>query len=267
MFKQKNYIALGTVALAAVLILSLPSSAASRLKLALGSLFLPLFGLAGATQQLPSDLADSVLPRRELLREIDNLRRENTQLQAEKLQANAIAMENDQLRSLVGWEKQQPWKMRLAHVVTRDPANWWRTIEIDLGSRDGMTANLPVMTTDGLVGRIASVGYTRSEVVLVGDPKCKVSAMVDDPGHDIGVLSASGPLDSSLADLTYLPGTAALKSGQQVITSGIGGVFPKGIPLGQIVDSRQVDFGLYTEARVKLSANLGSLEVVCVLTP
>jgi len=267
MFKQKNYIALGTVALAAVLILSLPSSAASRLKLALGSLFLPLFGLAGATQQLPSDLADSVLPRRELLREIDNLRRENTQLQAEKLQANALAMENDQLRSLVGWEKQQPWKMRLAHVVTRDPANWWRTIEIDLGSRDGMTANLPVMTTDGLVGRIASVGYTRSEVVLVGDPKCKVSAMVDDPGHDIGVLSASGPLDSSLADLTYLPGTAALKSGQQVITSGIGGVFPKGIPLGQIVDSRQVDFGLYTEARVKLSANLGSLEVVCVLTP
>ena len=114
MFKQKNYIALGIVALAAVLILSLPSSATTRLKLALGSLFLPLFGLTGATQQLPSDLANSVLPRRELLREIDTLRRQNQELQAQKLQAAAIATENDQLRDLMGWEQQQPWKFRLA---------------------------------------------------------------------------------------------------------------------------------------------------------
>jgi rod shape-determining protein MreC len=267
MFKQKNYIALGTVALAAVLMLSLPSGAASRLRLALGGLFLPLFGFAGAAQQLPRDLVDSVLPRRELLREIDNLRRQNQQLQAEKLQANAIALENDQLRSLLGWAKQQPWKFKLARVITRDPANWWRTIEIDLGSRDGMTMDLPVLTTDGLVGRISSVGYTHSQVILVGDPKCKVSALVEDPAQDSGILSASGPLDSSLADLTYLSGTADLKPGQRVVTSGIGGVFPKGIPLGQVVDSRQVDFGLYTEARVKLSANLGSLEQVWVLIP
>jgi rod shape-determining protein MreC len=265
MFKQKNYIALGIVALTAVILLSLPSSAASRLKLALGSLFLPLFGLTGATHQLPSDLVNSVLPRSELLREIDRLRQENQELQEEKLQANAILMENDQLHSLVGWEKQQPWKFRLAQVVTRDPANWWRTVEINLGSRDGMTANLPVLTRDGLVGRISSVGYTRSQVMLVGDPKCRVSALVQDLAHDTGILSASGPLDSSLADLTYLPGAADLKPGQQVVTSGIGGIFPKGIPLGQVIDVQKVDFGLYTQARVKLSANLGSLEDLFVI--
>src|SRR5580693_5954318 len=119
MFKQKNYIALGIVALAAAIFLSLPSSASSRLKLALGSLFLPLFGLSSATQHLPADLVNSVLPRSELLHEIDNLRHENQQLQAEKIQADAIVMENDQLRALVGWEKQQQWKFRLAQVVTR----------------------------------------------------------------------------------------------------------------------------------------------------
>jgi rod shape-determining protein MreC len=267
MFKQKNYISLGIVALAAVLILSLPSSAVSHLKLALGSLFLPLFGLAGATQQLPADLVNSVLPRRELLREIDTLRRQNQQLQAEKLQANALANENDQLHDLLGWARQQPWKLKLANVVSRDPANWWRTIQIDLGSRDGLRADLPVLTTDGLVGRISYVGYTRSQVILIGDPNCRVSALIEDPAQDTGILSASGPLDSSLALLTYLPSNASLKSGQQVVTSGIGGVFPKGIPLGQIVDSRQVELGLYTEARVKLSANLGSLEQVWVVMP
>jgi rod shape-determining protein MreC len=267
MFKQKNYIALGFVALAAVLILSLPSSAVSHLKLAIGGLFLPLFGLAGAAQQLPADLTDSVLPRRELLHEIDTLRRENQQLQVEKLQANALAAENDQLHDLLGWQRQHPWNLKLANVVTRDPANWWRTVQIDLGSRDGLTPNLPVLTTDGLVGRVSSVGYTRSQVTLIGDPNCHVSALVEDPAQDTGILTAGGPLDSSLADLTYLSSSASVKSGQQVVTSGIGGVFPKGIPLGQIVDARPVALGLYTEARVRLSANLGSLEEVWVLMP
>ena len=83
----------------------------------------------------------------------------------------------------------------------------------------------------------------------------------------MGIISAGGPLDNSLVDLTYLSGNASLKPGQNVVTSGLGGIFPKGIPIGQIVDSRPVEFGLYTEARVKLSANLGALEQVWVLFP
>ena len=265
MFKQNNYIAAGIVVLAAVLILSLPSSATSHLKLALGSLFLPLFGLANAGQQLPADLADSALPRRELLKEIDNYRRENQQLKVQELQAQATERENEQFRAFYGWEKQQLWKLKLAHVITRDPANWWRTVEIGVGSSDGITPNLPVLTADGLVGRISSVGLTRSQVILIGDPNCRVSALVEDTAQDTGILSASGPLDSSLADLTYLSSSANLKSGQQVVTSGIGGIFPKGIPVGQVVDARQVEFGLYTQARVRLNVNLGALEDVWVL--
>ena len=149
----------------------------------------------------------------------------------------------------------------------RDPANWWRTVQIDLGSRDGVRENLPVLTADGLVGRVSSVGYTHAQVVLIGDPNCRVSALVENPAHDMGVISPGGPLDNSLVELSYLSGSANLKPGQNVITSGLGGVFPKGIPIGQIVDARPVEYGLYTEARVKLSANLGALEQVWVLFP
>src|ERR1035437_9829255 len=267
MFKQKNYLALGAVVFVTVLVLSLPTRATSRLKLAVGSWFLPLFGLAGAAQQLPADLADSVLPRRELLKQIDNLRRENQQFKTQAVQTAAIARENDQLRALFNWQKQSPWKLKLANVVMRDPANWWRTVQIDLGSRDGLRENLPVLTAEGLAGRVSSVGLTRSQVVLMGDPNCHVSAIVENPAHEMGIISASGPLDTSLVDLTYLSGSASLKPGQNVITSGLGGVFPKGIPVGQVVDSRPVEFGLYTEARVKLSVNLGALEQVWVLFP
>jgi rod shape-determining protein MreC len=267
MFKQKNYLALGAVVLVAIILLSLPGRVTSRLKMAVGSWFLPLFGLASAGQQLPADLADSVLTRHELLKQVDALRRENQQLRSQAVQSLAIARENDQLRNLLGWQRQSPWRLKLANVVMRDPANWWRTVQIDLGSRDGLRENLPVITSAGLVGRVSSVSLTRAQIVLIGDPNCRVSATVENPARDIGVIVASGPVDTSLVDLTYLASSANLKPGQSVVTSGLGGVFPKGIPIGQVVDSRSVEFGLYTDARVKLNANLGSLEQVWVLFP
>lgn len=267
MFRKKHYVALGAVVLVAILTLSLPTRAASRIKLVFSSFFLPLFGLSNGARELPPALANSVLPRRELLHEIDQLQQENQQLKVAQLQARATANENDQLRAALGWQKQQSWKLKLANVVARDPANWWRTVQIDAGFLDGLRTDLPVLTSEGLVGRVAAVYPHRSQVLLVGDPNCRVSALVQNPAHDIGILSASGPLDNSFAQLTYLSGNANLKSGQPVVTSGEGGIFPKGIPIGQIVDAQQADFGLYTEARVKLFVNMGSLEQVWILLP
>jgi rod shape-determining protein MreC len=268
MFKRKNYFALGAVVLVTLAIFSLPPRAASRLKLAVGSLFLPLFGLANTAQQLPVTAADAILSRRELLKQLENLRRENQQLKFLQLQTAATVRENDQLRAAIGWQKQMPWKLKLANVVMRDTANWWRTAQIDLGSRNGVTVNLPILSPEGfLVGRVSSVDQFKSQIILIGDPNCRVSARVENATHDIGVLGASGPLDDSLVGLSYLSSGANLKSGQNVVTSGEGGIFPPGIPIGQIVDAQQVEFGLYTEARVKLNANLGALEEVWVLFP
>jgi rod shape-determining protein MreC len=266
MFRKKQYLALGAVTLVTVLLLSLPSRAVSHLKLGIGGLFLPLFGAVNTVRQLPVRAADMILPHSELLQEIETLQRENQRLAVQNLQAAATARENDQIRALVGWQRQQPWKLKLASVVLRDPANWWRTIQIDLGKRDGLVENLPVLTADGLVGRVSSVGYTRAQVVLVEDPSCRVSARVVNPAHDQGIISPIGPLEHSLVNLALF-GNANLKPGQEVVTSGEGGIFPPGIPVGQIVDSRQAEFGLYTEARVKLSANLGALDQVWVLFP
>jgi len=265
MLRKKHYLALGAVTLVTVLLLSLPSRTVSHLKLAIGGLFLPLFGTVNAVRQVPDRAADTLLPRGELLKEIQNLRRESQEFEVCKQQADGVARENDQLRALVGWQQQQPWKLKLASVVLRDPANWWHTIQIDLGKRDGLVENLPVLTSDGLVGRVSSVGLTRSQVVLIEDPRCRVSARVLNPAHDMGVISPGGPMENSLVDLSYLSGNANLKPGQLVVTSGVGGIFPPGIPIGQIADSSQAEFGLYTEARVKLSADLGALDQVWVL--
>ena len=157
MFKQKHFLALGAVTLAALLLLSLPPRVTARIKLALGSLFLPFSSLAATAQQLPADVADNVLPRRELLQEIARLQRENSELKVQALQDTTIGLENEQLRYQLRWQRQVAWKIKLANVVMRDPANWWRTVEIDLGSEQGVTNNLPVLTPEGLVGRISAV--------------------------------------------------------------------------------------------------------------
>jgi rod shape-determining protein MreC len=267
MLRRPHYIALSLIVLLTLVILNLPGQTTARLKLGIGSLFLPLFGLANSTHQLAGATGDAVTPRGELLRQNDGLRRENQQLRLQALQAEETARENARLRQLVGWQRQVPWKLKLARVILRDPANWWRTVQIDLGSRDGLRVNLPVLTTAGLVGRVSSVSLTRSQVTLLGDPNCKVSARVENETRGIGVITASGPLETELVELGYLSRDANLKPGQNVMTSGEGGIFPKGIPIGKIVDVQSVDYGSGSEARVKLAANLNALEEVWVMFP
>jgi rod shape-determining protein MreC len=265
--KRPHYIALGLVVFLTLAILNLPSQMNARFKLGIGNLYLPLFGLAGFSHNLADTVADTFVPRRTLLRLNDELRLENQQLRLQVQQAQETASENARLRQLLGWQRQAPWKLKLAKVVLREPANWWRTVQIDLGSRDGVRTNLAVMTMDGLVGRVSSVGLTRSQVVLLGDPNCKVSARVENQTRDIGVIGPSGSVNTEFVTLGFLSRNANLKPGQNVVTSGEGGIFLKDIPIGKVVETEATDYGLRAEAQVKLGANLSALEDVWVMLP
>jgi rod shape-determining protein MreC len=245
--------------------LNLPGETTARLKLGIGSIFLPLFGLAASSHHLTEVAANSLISRRELLRRNEVLLRENQEFKLQTIRAEMIERENNRLRTLVGWQQQQRWKFAVGRVVLRDPANWWRTVQIDVGSRDGVRQDLPVMVPEGLVGRISSVGLTRSQVVLLGDPNCKVAARVENESRSTGVIGPAGPLERELVELGFLARTATLKPGQFVRTSGEGGIFPPDIPIGTVVDSQIIESGLATVSRVKLAANLNSLEELFVL--
>src|SRR5258706_505406 len=81
-----------------------------------------------------------------------------------------LERENERLRGLLGFQKTSPSKLKAAHIIARDPANWWRNVRIDLGKRDGVRVDLPVRTAEGLVGRVSEVSETSARVVLLGDP-------------------------------------------------------------------------------------------------
>lgn len=268
MFKRAHYVALGTLGVLLLLLLNLPPNAAARLRLAVGGLFLPLFGLVGSAQSFVDRASYSLLTRDTLISEVEKLRKENAQLRLSVAQAGDALGENARLRAALGWAPRAPWKLHAAHVIGREAPTFWRSVTLDYGSRDGAQVNQPVITVEGLVGRLRAVGPTRSEVALIGDPECGVSVIVAETRDNAVIQEArSAAVGEGYVTMKTLQNSPGILSGHNVVTSGLGGVFPKGIPVGQVVDTRSVDGGLYTEARVRLAANLNRLEEVWVLTP
>jgi rod shape-determining protein MreC len=160
-----------------------------------------------------------------------------------------------------------PWTLKAANLVARDPANWWKTAQVNAGSKDGVAPMMAVLTPEGhLVGRVDEVGYAASRIVLLGDPNCRVAARVYET-NDKGVIApgSSTVLDQTLVELTFLPRSSTAKPGHRVYTSGASGFFPVGIYIGQIADVEAVGQGLYVEARVKVSADLARVDVVWIV--
>jgi rod shape-determining protein MreC len=267
-FKRAHYVALGSVILLLVVLLNLPASSASRLKLAVSSLFLPLFGVVGAAPSAAERATYQFLPRQALVAELQRITLENQRLVLLNRQGDEALAENARLRAMYGSAPRGNWKPRVAHVVGREPSTWWRMVIIDLGTRDGLLVNQVVMTSDGLVGRVSLTGYGYSQVSLVGDAGCGV-AVVCKENRELGIISGGQNLvaEGGLVEMMVLQTGPGVMAGYTLLTSGQGGVFPAGIPVGRVVDTRSSDNGSTVTARVRLSAGLNRLEEVWVLQP
>ncbi len=274
-FYKSQQTAVGAVLLSVFLLLVMPESVRARLKSAIGGLFLPVIGISTTGQVAMESLghlgaadAASLPPNQtpghapaslvELQDQVDRLRRDKKRLEGD----------NKYLSELLKLEPLIPWETKLVRVVGRDSFNWWRRIKINLGSNKGIRFNQPVISANGdLVGRVSEVGSLTSWVILVGDPNCRFSALIKESRSQGGIVSPRQySSDLRTVELTYLPNDVELRPGQAVVTSGLGGGFPKEIPVGQVVDSWVSNDGLYVEARIKLHANLNQLETVRVLT-
>ncbi|MBT4228130.1 MAG: hypothetical protein HOD74_11260 [Verrucomicrobia bacterium] len=270
-FYKSQQTAVGAVLLTVFLLLVMPESARARLKSAIGALFLPVIGISTTGQvaleslgQLGASGSESS-PTNQALGQAPDVPPSLADLHVE----NALLREEiNQFRDANDWERRIPWESKLVRVVGRDPYNWWRRIKINLGSNKGIRFNQPVISAKGnLVGRVSEVGPLTSWVVLAGDPNCRFSALIKESRSQGGIVSPRQySSDPRVVELTYLPNDVELRPGQAVVTSGLGGGFPKEIPVGLVVDSWISKDGLYTEARVKLHANLNQLETVRVLT-
>ncbi len=189
----------------------------------------------------------------------DNLKRENEKLRNElaaALQAvrenEAISKENVQLRAALGLrERDSSLVFESAEVVARNSDNWSRTFTVNKGSSSGLNINNCVVTAEGMVGYISEVGSNWATVTSITDTEMQASAIASRTRE---LASAEGTFElmgKGLFRLSYLPRDTRLLEGDIIETSGFGGLFPKGIVLGSVVEIRGEDHGISKYAIIK----------------
>lgn len=198
---------------------------------------------------------------RALREENQRLRQESAILQRRISQLEEHALETQRLQGLLAMRETSRTNYLAARIVGKDATNWFKTVLIDRGSQAGLRRNLPVVAPDGLVGRVVEVTPFTAKVQLITDPISASGGLLQRT-RVTGIVS--GNLGAGLK-VRYLPLLADVAVGDEVVTSGMGGVFPKGIPVGRVVAVERKSGALFQEAVLQPKVDLGRLEEVLIL--
>ncbi|MET4561820.1 rod shape-determining protein MreC [Lysinibacillus parviboronicapiens] len=185
---------------------------------------------------------------------------------AVQTEALALKKENDKLNELLDKkESLKAFNPIQATVIARNPDQWEEKIILNKGSSHGVEKNMAVMTAKGLVGKITLVTPFTSEVELLytNNPNYRVSAMVLGEKEAYGLIEGFDEERNELI-MKRIDSSLTVKEGEQVVSSGLGGIFPKGVPIGEITEVSTDDFGLTKMAYVKPSADFSILEHVVI---
>lgn len=231
------------------------------------------------------DIADRALkPARDLVDWFDetfDAKGENSRLKDQLVKARTQAVagqealnENAQLRKLVELDRgpalaASAYEPVVARVIARSPTVWRSSVNIDIGSGDGVRVDDPVISGDGLVGRIAAVEPGSSQVMLLTDHASAISAKVVPAGVQGLVKPEVGDPEHLILD--FIDSTKRVHSGQAVVTAGwraqgIGSLFPPGLPVGEVTKAPVVEQEANEQVDLRPYADLRNLDLVQVLT-
>lgn len=268
--KEKKWIAICIVALVVLVMLNLPDATSARVKGAVRDGLSPLQLVASGGMREVREiiryirgLGDLAQENRALTEEVANLRGEVRRLaEAER--------DNENLRKQMGFRQRSARRLVACEVVGRDSTGWWQTARLDKGVEGGVAADRAVLTADGLMGRTVSASGRTADVLLLTDPSCKVSVQLAQTAV-FGVLQGAtgedpaGEGKAPLCRMDYIPRLESVRIGDEVVTSGLGGIFPRGLLVGHVVAVESEEGGLYQSAWVELSAEMGLLEYAFVI--
>lgn len=240
----------------------------TRLEHAVFSLLVPVQDFFADVGQSIQSFFDAFLYRHEIKAENERLREEFARYQEKILTVDELRSENQRLREMLDFQSKEDEELVPAEVVARDPSQWFNTITLNRGTRHGIEAEMPVITPHGLVGMVSNVSRTSCQVILLTDPRLPASAMVQrsrDPGT-MGIIEGYAE-EVSLLEFINIPHDADVKEQDRIVTSGLGGIFPKGIAIGIVEDVELDESGLVQNATVQAHVNFNRLEEVFIVVP
>ncbi len=212
----------------------------------------------------------------EVARDRDRLDREVAALRLRVRELELASRENTELRNQLGYRARLAAKTVACEVIARDDGSgWWQTLRLDKGREDGILEGMPVITPEGVVGRTIEVSSQTCDVLLISDRSFKTSVRFEQDGS-YGILHGGGVTLSgshgvgilclpSLYRVDYVRKDLEIKTGELVMTSGLGGVFPAGLVVGRVVRMRPDESGLFQQAEIAPAADLARLQRVLVI--
>ncbi|MBQ2932810.1 MAG: rod shape-determining protein MreC [Clostridia bacterium] len=205
--------------------------------------------------------------KKALEEEIDLLKKENAELRQHLIKSESAYNENEQLRKLLNLKSNNTeFELEAAEVIARNPSNWYNSLTVDKGAADGIAVNQTVLSSGNtLVGRVSEVGTTWSRITLVTDPGHAAGAQISRTG-EYGVCEGdtAGSSEGNCR-LSFVSKNADIIAGDTVVTSGLGGVYPKGLVIGKIQKIRPDIQGISQYATVKPEADFKSLNTVFII--
>jgi len=188
----------------------------------------------------------------------------NKELQAVNSTLRDLETENKRLRKALEYRERASFQLVPARIIARDASTWWKSVKIDRGTEDGIESDMPVLTENGLVGKTTTVGKHAATVLLISDENCKVAAGIEGT-REQGIVGGERAPGSSMppVSMRFLSKLANLQPGQKVYSSGVGGVYPSGIIIGEVREFKVRELDGY--ASIVPAVDLTTLEDVFVV--
>ena len=193
---------------------------------------------------------------------------ENTEL---KNEMHELKMANSRYRELLATQERLEELLQFKQTINRpvlaaqvtglDPTGWFKSVIIDKGKWAGLRLDMPVVNAFGVVGRVVSVSSNYAKVLLIIDQNSAVDCLVQ-RSRDRGMLKG---LMSEICKLDYVAKSNDITMGDIVVTSGLGGVFPKGLPVGRILDVKEISGELFKDIKIRTAVDFSKLEEVLVI--
>ncbi|MGG3738505.1 rod shape-determining protein MreC [Aeribacillus pallidus] len=210
----------------------------------------------------------------ETLEEIKNTYEENEKLKIRleelaKLETlvSELTKENEELREIIGMkESLRDYEVIHGTVIASNPDQWNKYIKINKGEVDGVKKDMAVITSKGLIGKVRSTNKFTStiELLSMNNSKSRISALIQGKENVYGLIEGYDE-ESEMLLMKRIPFDVEIKEGQKVVTSGLGGVFPRLLPIGEVAKVEPDQYGLNQTAYVKPAADLNDIVYVMVV--
>ena len=217
---------------------------------------------------LVKDFFSSIEKNRQLKEELAQVKKMLEQYEQSQYEYEEIKRENRRLRGLIGIQTEMEYETVIAEIVAKSPQDYYKTLIVNRGKNSGIEKWMPVVAyqneTRCVVGKVIDVQQFSARIQPLIDQSSYIGVMLMESRYS-GLLQGQSPISDNCL-MQYVDRRSEINYGDLVITSGMGGVFPKGIIVGEIVSVSKKRYGVFQEAIVKPVVDYGRLEEVYIIT-